>query len=432
MIHLTITKQWRRSLSLCKGEQKMKEDWETMAIQMRTEKRINHSRPILHLHFFIYLLLASLALAQPNDTPPSQYGFNTRFSPSMAIIIVVLIAAFFFMGFFSIYLRQCTGESLRGTAPAINVGARSRRGARGLDQAIINTFPTFNYSVVKGLKLGKGTLECAVCLSEFSDEETLRLLPKCSHVFHPDCIDTWLASHTTCPVCRSNLVPGSDSDPTPGAPADDDNGTENEVAIRVEDDRDQDLQPEVIDPTQIPIQNRPPRSGSSRRPWFAGRFPRSHSTGHSLVQPGENVERFTLRLPEHIRREIVKGKLNRTISCVTFPIEGVSEGSVRRGSYKSGGEGSSRGRSVGWLDRRSKSDRWGLSMAQGFLSRTFSFNSAKRSADGEQTVTATTPKLSFPSVKTPFDCLGAKAEADEQLSVRESAPVFTVSHQPDV
>jgi len=24
----------------------------------------------------------------------------------------------------------------------------------------------------------------------FDDEETLRLLPKCSHVFHPDCIDT--------------------------------------------------------------------------------------------------------------------------------------------------------------------------------------------------------------------------------------------------
>jgi hypothetical protein len=25
------------------------------------------------------------------------------------------------------------------------------------------------------------------------------------------------------------------------------------------------------------------------------KFPRSHSTGHSLIQPGENIERYTLR-----------------------------------------------------------------------------------------------------------------------------------------
>ncbi|KAF9602633.1 hypothetical protein IFM89_030521 [Coptis chinensis] len=65
------------------------------------------------------------------------------------------------------------------------------------------------YSVVKGLKIGKGALECAVCLNEFGNDETLRLLPKCDNVFHPECIDAWLASHTTCPVCRANLTPDS-------------------------------------------------------------------------------------------------------------------------------------------------------------------------------------------------------------------------------
>ena len=46
-----------------------------------------------------------------------------------------------------------------------------------------------------------------MCLNEFEDDERLRLIPKCDHVFHPECIDAWLASHTTCPVCRANLVP---------------------------------------------------------------------------------------------------------------------------------------------------------------------------------------------------------------------------------
>ena len=61
---------------------------------------------------------------------------------------------------------------------------------------------------MKGLKVQtKETLECVVCLNQFEDDELLRLLPKCSHAFHPDCIDTWLFSHTTCLVCRIILVP---------------------------------------------------------------------------------------------------------------------------------------------------------------------------------------------------------------------------------
>jgi hypothetical protein len=49
--------------------------------------------------------------------------------------------------------------------------------------------------------------ECAVCLSEFESEDSLRLLPKCKHVFHLECIDVWFQSHSTCPLCRASLVP---------------------------------------------------------------------------------------------------------------------------------------------------------------------------------------------------------------------------------
>ncbi|KAK9938118.1 hypothetical protein M0R45_014874 [Rubus argutus] len=77
----------------------------------------------------------------------------------------------------------------------------------GLDPAVIESFPVFLYSAVKGLtEQSAPALECAVCLSEFGDSETLRLLPKCDHVFHPGCIDVWLAYHNTCPVCRANLT----------------------------------------------------------------------------------------------------------------------------------------------------------------------------------------------------------------------------------
>lgn len=166
------------------------------------------------LLLLLLLLSASSAVAQ--DTHPTSqntttttpdgtknpYGFSPNFNPSMAIIIVVLIAAFFFLGFFSIYIRQCGGDAAAST---ISAAAATPARSRGLDPDLLSTFPTLVYSEVKSLKIGKGALECAVCLSEFEDSDELRLLPRCSHVFHPECIDEWLGSHVTCPVCRSDL-----------------------------------------------------------------------------------------------------------------------------------------------------------------------------------------------------------------------------------
>jgi E3 ubiquitin-protein ligase ATL41 len=33
--------------------------------------------------------------------------------------------------------------------------------------------------------------------------ELVRRLPACKHLFHVDCIDMWLHSHSTCPICRA-------------------------------------------------------------------------------------------------------------------------------------------------------------------------------------------------------------------------------------
>ncbi|KAL2942154.1 putative RING-H2 finger protein ATL35 [Bienertia sinuspersici] len=82
------------------------------------------------------------------------------------------------------------------------------RACVGLDPSVLKTFPVFVYS--DGNKPNKGPLECAVCLGLFEEEETLRTLPDCGHMFHVDCIDAWLAGHCTCPLCRACLVPQPD------------------------------------------------------------------------------------------------------------------------------------------------------------------------------------------------------------------------------
>ena len=76
--------------------------------------------------------------------------------------------------------------------------------ASGLDEALINKITVCKYRRGDGPALH--TTDCSVCLGEFHDGESLRLLPKCSHAFHQQCIDTWLKSHSNCPLCRSNIT----------------------------------------------------------------------------------------------------------------------------------------------------------------------------------------------------------------------------------
>lgn len=70
---------------------------------------------------------------------------------------------------------------------------------RGLDPSFLKTLPVILFDP-KDFKEG---LECAVCLSELGEGEKARILPKCNHGFHMECIDMWFHSHSTCPICRS-------------------------------------------------------------------------------------------------------------------------------------------------------------------------------------------------------------------------------------
>lgn len=77
----------------------------------------------------------------------------------------------------------------------------------GLDKSVVDSLPTFTYKLSEVFAQEGGALECAVCLSEFQENEKGRLLPKCCHSFHTKCIDMWFLSHTTCPLCRTSADP---------------------------------------------------------------------------------------------------------------------------------------------------------------------------------------------------------------------------------
>ncbi|XP_028781090.1 E3 ubiquitin-protein ligase ATL42 [Neltuma alba] len=163
-----------------------------------------------HLGFHLlvlYLIFFRFSCeAQVSNSAPSQDAVS-NFRPSLAVVIGIL--SFMFVLTFSLlmYAKCCTrgASSVHGNPESQPwlIRTRSTRFS-GIDKTVIESLPFFRFSSLKGSKEG---LECAVCLSKFEDVEILRLLPKCKHAFHINCIDNWLENHSSCPLCRHRVDP---------------------------------------------------------------------------------------------------------------------------------------------------------------------------------------------------------------------------------
>nr|XP_043634583.1 RING-H2 finger protein ATL46-like [Erigeron canadensis] len=159
------------------------------------------------------------------DTSSSQ---GIKISPAILFIIIILAVLFFISGLLHLLVRFLTKYHSSSTTFHHQPNNRYTNGSTtdtlqrqlqqlfnmndsGLDQAFIDALPVFLYKEIVGAK--ESSFDCAVCLCEFCEMDKLRLLPACSHAFHIECIDTWLLSNSTCPLCRNALFsPGISMD----------------------------------------------------------------------------------------------------------------------------------------------------------------------------------------------------------------------------
>ncbi|KAL0877901.1 hypothetical protein Bca101_027607 [Brassica carinata] len=156
------------------------------------------------------------AVYQPSQDSSSSLGAITIITVTGAVLAILLTGFFLVAKYVTKSVTRVNLESYQSQRDG-HVGAIDEEfqdteqvdhpiwliRTTGLQQSIINSITICRY------KRGDGLIErtdCPVCLNEFEEEESLRLLPKCNHAFHISCIDTWLRSHTNCPLCRAGIA----------------------------------------------------------------------------------------------------------------------------------------------------------------------------------------------------------------------------------
>lgn len=307
----------------------------------------------------IVLLLSFAPLCTALGALPPLYpgAQAVPYISSTYTVVIIAVSALVLLCMLAFSIGRCVDEAERLADELDEDSLPSWRPA-GLRPEVLAAFPTMTYSEAKTFRAGAGALECAVCLSEFEEEEMLRLLPGCCHVFHPDCIDVWLVDHVTCPICRTDVAAAAAEEALIAEHPDPPFSAATSAAVSALEDNEifvdsgptlEDSPPEVPDLARIRSERTEARS--EPMPLTTPFYSLSSDNLSAPSDALESIDRYTLRLPEHVRRQIfVARSFGRSVSCAVFQTTG---GSSMEGSSRQGGI-----RRWAWSMRQGWSEQW--------------------------------------------------------------------------
>ena len=74
--------------------------------------------------------------------------------------------------------------------------------SKGLNKSQIKKIPRFIFQ--KNMKKNMES-KCVICQYDFKNGDTVTKL-NCGHIFHSDCVGTWLEKNKICPMCHKEIV----------------------------------------------------------------------------------------------------------------------------------------------------------------------------------------------------------------------------------
>ncbi|KAG7532912.1 Zinc finger RING-type [Arabidopsis thaliana x Arabidopsis arenosa] len=175
--------------------------------------------------------LRDLRFSPPPPPPPIFHHVSSTGTsfPILAVAVIgILATAFLLVSYYVFVIKCCLNWHRIDILRRFSLSRRRRNDQdplmvyspeirnRGLEESVIRAIPIFKFKKRNdqndGVFTGEGegeeeksSQECSVCLSEFQDEEKLRIIPNCCHLFHIDCIDVWLQNNANCPLCRARV-----------------------------------------------------------------------------------------------------------------------------------------------------------------------------------------------------------------------------------
>ncbi|XP_058772635.1 RING-H2 finger protein ATL51-like [Vicia villosa] len=145
-----------------------------------------------------------------NDKSDSSFGHN-----KVIFQIIILVSAAFIVSSVYHLIAICLCHRRRTTTDQNQLQPPNQAAMPSLAERtsssvpVVHRIPTHKYhkrDKVDAVSDDEGGT-CAVCLGDFEEGEELRTMPECLHSYHVDCIDMWLHSHSSCPICRAGAAP---------------------------------------------------------------------------------------------------------------------------------------------------------------------------------------------------------------------------------
>ncbi|KAI3751272.1 hypothetical protein L2E82_22320 [Cichorium intybus] len=146
---------------------------------------------------------------QDDDLDDANFQIHGRTLLYIVVLfsIILLITVIFFI-YARCVVRSNSSSAHNPTNFSISLNSPPLSRPQGLDAATINSIPITIYhrspADLSSLATNDSS-ECSICLGVFEEGEKVKVLQSCCHCYHCECVDKWLITHSSCPMCRTTV-----------------------------------------------------------------------------------------------------------------------------------------------------------------------------------------------------------------------------------